>query len=54
MQKMIARIEAGKPLIVGVEFVMLKDWKMQVMKVPKVAGNIGNPRGRVHVTGMTK
>ena len=47
MQKM-TRIKAGKPLIVGVEFVMLKDWKMQVMQVPKVAMNVGNPKGRVH------
>ena len=47
MQKM-SRIKAGKPLIVGLEFVMLKDWKMQVVQVPKVVVNVGNPKGRVH------
>ena len=48
VQKMIARIEVGNPSIVGVDFVMLKDWRMQVMEVPKVVVNIGNPKERVH------
>ena len=45
---MIARTEVGNTSIVGVEFVMLKELRMQVMQVPKVTVNIGNPKGRVH------
>ena len=41
-------IEAGSPSIVGVDFVMMKDWKMQGMEVPKVAVTIGTPKERVH------
>ena len=48
VQKMIARIEARNPSIVGVDFVMMKDWKLQGMEVPKVAVNIGTPKERVH------
>ena len=32
----------------GVDFVMMKDWKLQGMEVPKVAVNIGTPKERVH------
>ena len=47
VQKMIAQIEAGNPSIVGVDFVMMKDCKLQGMEVPKVAVNIGTPKETV-------
>ena len=47
-QKMIARIEIGNSSIVGVEFFMLQELRMQAMQVPKIVVTIGNPHGRVH------
>ena len=45
---MIARIEVGNPSIVGVDFVMMKDWKMQGMEVLKFTVNLDTPKERVH------
>ena len=35
-------------MIVGVDFVIMKDLKMQDMEVPKVTVNIDTPKKRVH------
>ena len=49
VQEMTAQIEAGNPSLVGIDFVMMKDWKMQGMEIPKVTVNIGTPKERIHV-----
>ena len=49
VQEMTAQIEAGNPSVVGIDFVMMKDWKMQGMEIPKVTVNIGTPKERIHV-----